>query len=215
MHATNTYSQRTVGATVSKSVDDPDGGFTGDPDFQVSLSCELNGTSTTYGPEPVKADGTVSFPDILLGSTCAPVEAPIAAGAGLADSSYAWGPPTFSGEQGLSDPAGDYAFTVTNHVVRVYGALALEKVLDDPDHVVATDRTYTGEWTCTHPGDAAVSGTWTVSGPGTATLTGVPAAGDPARLHLHTGRGRPGRAAVCGPLVLVGRPDVLIGHHER
>ena len=178
MHATNTYSRRTVGATVSKTVVDPDGGFTGDPDFEVSLSCELNGTSTTYGPEPVKADGTVSFPDILLGSACAPVEAPI--DCRDPDSVTRRTPGArrrCRGSRSSATRQGDYAFTVENPVIRVYGALVLEKVLDDPDHVVATDRTYTGGWTCTHPGDTAVSGTWTVSGPGTATLTGVPAEG--------------------------------------
>ena len=99
----------------------------------------LNGNTTTYGPEPVKADGTVSFPGILVGSTCAPAEAPIDAGDGLADPSYAWGPPTFSAEQTLTSLAGSYDFTVVNHVERVYGTLALEKVLEDPDHVVAPD----------------------------------------------------------------------------
>ena len=137
----------------------------------------LNGNTTTYGPEPVKADGTVSFPGILVGSTCAPAEAPIDAGDGLADPSYAWGPPTFSAEQTLTNLAVSYDFTVTNHVERVFGTLALEKVLEDPDHVVAPTRTYSGTWSCTRTGDPAVSGTWTVTGPGPATLTGVPAQG--------------------------------------
>ena len=175
--ATNTISQRTVTATLHKVVDDPDGGFVGDPDFRVSLVCRLGSNTTTYGPEAVKADGTVSFPDILVGSACAPVEAPIEAGDGLRDSSYAWGLPTFSEQQLLTDLRGSYAFTVVNHVLREYGELALQKQLDDPDHVVAPGRTYSGAWSCAHPGDAAVNGTWTVSGPGRATLTGVPAQG--------------------------------------
>src|SRR5262249_5043197 len=99
VHATNTISQRTVTAHLQKAVDDPDEGFVENPDFQVSLVCRLNGNTTTYGPEPVKAGGTVSFPGILVGSFCAPVEEPIDAGAGLADASYVWGLPTFSEEQ--------------------------------------------------------------------------------------------------------------------
>ena len=102
----------------SKVVDDPDGGFVGDPDFQVSLVCRLNGNTTTYGPEAVKADGTVSFPGILrrLG---------LRSGRGAdrrrrrpADASYAWGLPTFSEEQELADLRGSYVFTVVNHVER-------------------------------------------------------------------------------------------------
>jgi LPXTG-motif cell wall-anchored protein/uncharacterized repeat protein (TIGR01451 family) len=177
VHATNTISQRTVTAQLRKAVDDPDGGFVGNPDFRVSLVCRLDGNTTTYGPEPVKAGGTVSFPGILVGSFCAPVEEPIDAGAGLADASYVWGLPTFSEEQLVSDLRGSYVFTVLNHVERARGALALEKVLDDPDHVTDATRTYAGTWTCTHPGDPDVTGTWSVSGPGPATLTGVPADG--------------------------------------
>ena len=177
VHATNTISQRTVTASLHKIVDDPDGGFTGDPDFQVSLVCTLNGNTTTYGPEAVKAGGTVSFPGILVESVCAPVEEPIDAGAGLSDASFSWGLPTFSEQQQIGDLRGSYVFTVVNHVERAHGALALEKVLDDPDHVADPSRTYDGTWTCTHPGDAGVTGTWTVDGPGPATLTGVPAEG--------------------------------------
>ncbi len=177
VHATNTISQRTVTATLRKVVDDPDGGFVGNPDFEVSLVCVLDGNRTTYGPEPVKANGTVSFDGILVGSACAPVEAPIDAGDGLRDASFTWGLPTFSEEQEIRDLQGTYAFTIVNHVERAYGNLTLEKVLDDPDHVVDPGRTYSGTWSCTRDGDAPVSGTWTVDGAGPATLAGVPATG--------------------------------------
>ena len=177
VHATNTISQRTVTATLRKVVDDPEGGFVGGTDFEVSLVCVLDGNRSTYGPELVKANGTVSFPGILVGSACGPVEAPIDAGDGLRDASFSWGLPTFSEDQQIRDLQGTYAFTIVNHVERVYGGLVLEKVLDDPDHVVDPTRTYSGTWTCTHEGDAAVSGTWTVDGAGPATLTGVPATG--------------------------------------
>ena len=177
MHATNTISQRTVTAQLRKVVDDPDGGFVGNPDFMVSLVCRLNGNTTTYGPKPVKAGGTVSFSGILVGSFCAPVEEPIDAGAGLADASYVWGLPTFSEEQEIASLQGSYVFDIVNHVERAYGDLALEKVLVDPDHVTDPTRTYSGSWTCTHPGDPDITGAWTVAGPGPADLSGVPAQG--------------------------------------
>ena len=175
--------------------------------------CRLNGNTTTYGPEAVKADGTVTFPGILVGSACAPVEEPIDAGAGLSDASFTWGLPTFSEEQQIGDLRGSYVFTVVNHVERAYGTLALEKVLDDPDHVVDPSRTYDGTWTCTHPGDADVTGTWTVDGPGTRHPGGRARTGDPARLHVYAGRGGPHRAAlVQRSLLLVGRAVVRARH---
>ena len=81
----------------------------------------------------------MTFPGILVGSACAPAEAAHRRRApGSATPSYTWGLPTFSEEQQIGDLRGSYVFTVVNHVERAYGALALEKVLDDPDHVVAT-----------------------------------------------------------------------------
>ena len=195
VQATNTISQRTVTASLHKIVDDPEGGFTGDPDFQVSLVCHLNGNTTTYGPEAVKADGTVSFSGILVGSACAPVEEPIDAGAGLSDASFTWGLPTFSEEQQIGDLRGSYIFTIVNHVERAYGTLALEKVLDDPDHVVDPSRTYDGRG----PAPAPVMRPWPGRGPWTGPGRhpgGRARTGDPARLHLYAGRGRPHRTAL-------------------
>ena len=194
VHATNAISQRTVTAQLRKAVDDPDGGFVGDPDFVVSLVCRLDGNTTTYGPEPVRAGGTVSFSGILVGSFCAPVEAPIDAGAGLADESFVWGLPTFSEEQEVATLQGSYVFDIVNHVERAFGDLALEKVLVDPDHVTDPARVYSGTWTCTRPGDPDVTGTWSVAGPGPALLTGVPAQG-----ILLASTCTPGEAALTQP----------------
>ena len=119
-------------------------------------------------------------------------------------------------EQTLTSLAVTYDFTVINHVERVYGPLALEKLLEDPDHVVAPTRTYSGTWTCTRTGDPAVSGTWTVSGRRAGDPDRGAGPGDPARLHLHADRGGPGRAALGDrPLLLLGRPRPRVGHHQR
>ena len=214
VHATNTISQRTVTAQLRKVVDDPDGGFVGNPDFMVSLVCRLNGNTTTYGPEPVKAGGTVSFSGILVGSFCAPVEEPIDAGAGLADASYVWGLPTFSEEQEIASLQGSYVFDIVNHVERAYGDLALEKVLVDPDHVTDPTRTYSGSWTCTHPGDPDVTGAWTVAGPGPADLSGVPAQGILLDSTLYAGRGRASRRRRAPTRRTPGRHRRSWCHHE-
>jgi len=174
---TNAISLKTVKVNLKKVVQDTTPpGHTGNIDFKLSLVCSLNGVSTTYGPIDVKAGATGQL-DVPLGSDCSITEANPTPGQGLADASFAWDAPTFSGSQVVSSTTGSYTFTATNHVKRVRGPIALNKVLTDPDGVVDPNRTYSGGWTCKRAGDPDVSGTWTINGAGAATLTGVPAGG--------------------------------------
>lgn len=176
VQAVNTLSQKSADVKIEKKVVDPDNGFKGG-NFEVSLSCELNGATTAYGPKNVAGNGSTTFANVLLGSTCQAVESPIAAGQNLKDASYVWGAPTFSPAQTITSATGSYTFTVTNKVERAYGVLALDKVVVDPDLVTNPARVYSGSWVCTHPGDSDVSGTWSRTGAGAATLTGVPTSG--------------------------------------
>ncbi|MDQ6527262.1 DUF5979 domain-containing protein [Nocardioides sp. LHD-245] len=171
VQATNTISPREVDVAVTKRVVDPDGGFTGaaSTTFQVSLTC----AGTTYGPSGVKAGATVSF-TVPLGVSCSASEAPVPAGAGLADASFAWSagpdiaPASVKAAEGSSP-----TITVTNTVERVRGPIGLTKIVDEAGHsgVLAADRTYSGTWSCTYGGQS-VGGAWTVDGAGAATLTG-------------------------------------------
>lgn len=177
VQAVNTLSQKTAEVKVEKKVVDPDNGFQGGGSFKVSLSCELNGATTAYGPNTVAANASTTFKDVPLGSKCGVTESPIAAGQDLKDASYVWGAPTFSPTQVISPAGGNHTFTVTNTVKRAHGILALEKVVKDNDHVSDPTRPYSGTWVCTHSGDPDVRGTWQVDGAGNATLTGVPVGG--------------------------------------
>lgn len=173
VEVTNTIGPRLLSLTVTKKVDDPDGGFT-DPKvgFDVSVVC---GT-TSYGIQAVQAGATATFAGIPLGSTCQASEGPIPTGAGLLDGSFSWSatPVVDPDSVTLSDEGGSYAFTVVNTVNRVRTTIGLRKVLDVGDYpgVVPADRTYSGSWTCRHAGDPDVDGAWKVTGPGVATLDG-------------------------------------------
>ena len=180
--------------------------------------CGLDGNTTTYGPEPVKADGTVSFPGILVGSTCAPVEAPIDAGDGLRDSSYAWGPPTFSERAGADRPAraATPSPSSTTSIACLRRRWPWRRCSTTPTTWSRPTGTYSGAWTCTHPGDAGRQRHLDRQRPGPGDPDRGSRPGDPARLHLYADRGRPGRAAVGDrPVVLLGRPVARVGHHQR
>lgn len=171
VQATNTISRRTVDVAVAKKVVDPAGGFVGGSSttFQVSLTC----AGTTYGPSGVEAGDDVSF-TVPLGVTCSASEAPVPAGAGLADASFTWSAvPDIAPSSVQATEGSSHTITVTNTVQRVRGTVDLTKVVDEAGHsgVLDPDRTYSGTWTCTYGGQP-VGGTWTVDGAGAATLTG-------------------------------------------
>lgn len=166
--ATNTISARTVNVTVAKQVVDPDGGFTGNTRFDVSLTC----AGTTYGPQSLAAGGSATI-SVPLGVTCTASEAPVPTGAGLADASFAWGAPSVAPGSVTAAEGSTPRVTVTNPVERVRGSIGVTKVVDEAGYsgVLAPQRTYSGTWTCVR-GSEQSNGTWTVNGAGAATLTG-------------------------------------------
>ena len=181
VQAINVVESVSLSVTAVKHVEGATEGFTDTSvTFDLGLSCTLHGTTTTYGPQAARADEVVTFTGVPLGSTCQATENSIPVGQGLIDTSFEWLAPAFpDSPQTLSDRDGDYEFTVVNTIGRVYGQLQLVKALDAPAGVVASDRVYSGTWSCTHAPDDPVTGTWTVTGTGPATLSGFPAQGVP------------------------------------
>ena len=181
VQATNVLELVQVDVTAVKRIEGATGGFTDSSvTFNLRLVCTLNGNQTGYGPLAARVGQSVNFENVPLGSRCDLDEGSIPAGHGLADASYTWLAPRFpDSPQTLSDPDGDYQFTVINSIGRLYGPLQLTKSLTAPAGVVASDRVYSGTWRCTHAPDDPVSGTWTVTGTGVATLTGLPEQGLP------------------------------------
>ncbi|OYO24319.1 hypothetical protein CGZ93_04255 [Enemella dayhoffiae] len=177
VRAYNYIGVATADVRATKQVAGP--GFVDGPDatFDLSLVCALNGATSSYGPLATRAGAAnaATFSSIPVGSVCHLAEEPIPPGAHLLDASYRWDrTPVFTPATVTVDTATTNDLQVTNTIVRAYGALALEKTLSAPAGVVDPTRTYSGGWTCTHSGDAAVSGSWTVDGTGRAALTGVP-----------------------------------------
>lgn len=165
---TNSISPRTAEVQVTKRVVDPDGGFTGGT-FEVSVTCG----PTTYGPKSIGNGQSATF-TVPLGATCSANEAPVPAGAGLRDASFAWvTPPTIAPGSVTAAEGSSPSITVTNTVRRVRGTVAVTKVVDEAGFsgVLDAERTYAGTWACRY-GTQAVNGTWTVDGAGAATLTG-------------------------------------------
>ena len=181
VRAYNDIAPVTITARVAKIVSGATGGFTaaGHP-FDLRLVCTLNGVQTSYTASAgaIGNGAAVDVPGVLLGSDCGPREGSVADGYGLVDASYTWDrTPLLGANQTILDPDASYDFTITNNIVRVRSALALTKVVQDPDGVTSPTFPFSGGFTCTHDGDPDVTGTWSVNGAGGATLTGVPAAG--------------------------------------
>lgn len=172
--ATNTISTKTVPVSVTKHVEDPDGGFVAGTEaiFTVTLVCD----GVTFPTRQIADGGTTVWTDVPLGAECAASEQSVTGG--LADDSFAWGAPRITPtSQELSDVDGDYAFTVVNPVVRRYAELSLVKIVDDGGFtgVVDPSRVYAGAWSCTYGGEIIADGEWSGTGSATgvvATLTG-------------------------------------------
>lgn len=167
--ATNAISNKTATVRVNKVVSDPDDGFVNTAQtFPITLICDGESLAT----KNVAAGGSASW-TVDLGAECTATEGTVTAT--LKDASFAWGAPTYApASVTASDSDGDYAITVTNPVTRVYGEIGLRKIFNNGGHtdVVATDKEYTGTWTCTYPGATPVTGTWSAQAGQSATLTG-------------------------------------------
>lgn len=177
--ADNAIGAKTASVSVTKHVDGPTAGLASGSTFPITLVCAAGRSTTSYGPRDVADGGTVTFDGIPLGSTCTASEGDRPA---LVDGSYVWdGQPSYAPADGVTlETAGETAgpIVVTNTITRVYGQLALTKVITANDNAgVAEGRTFTGSWSCSYGGGDPVTGGWTVDGSGPATLTGIPANG--------------------------------------
>lgn len=161
--------------SVTKSVSPDASPVTAGTTFPVTVTCDkpAQGQTENYsGTFDLAASGsnaTATTPYLAAGASCTVSEAAPTGSDGLTDASYSWqaGPAdqtvTVQGDQ--TQPV-----TVTNTWQRAYGDFTVTKQLTDVDSQGA-DNTYTGTWTCTHPGDEDATGTWSVTGSGKAALT--------------------------------------------
>ncbi|KRA25490.1 hypothetical protein ASD65_14490 [Microbacterium sp. Root61] len=165
----NAISTKTGSVSVTKTVVDPDGGFSGADNaiFPMVLTCDAQQLPT----KTVAAGGTVTWADVPLGATCAVSE--LAISGGLKDASFQWSAPTYAPESvTVGTPGGTSTLAVTNTITRVYGQIGVTKTFDDGGFtgIVPADQEYSGAWSCTY-GDTTVGGDW--SGLGSA--AGTPA----------------------------------------
>ncbi|NDR53177.1 DUF5979 domain-containing protein [Actinomyces sp. 565] len=121
---------------------------------------------------------------VYAGADCTLTEDTPIDTAGLKDVSYAWNNPVYdvsTDGQAFTDgntltgiaQDSDPVLRVTNSTERIYGALAINKLVEGLDGVTAAEsNTYAGTWSCTAPDGTGNEGTWRVTGGGTATLTG-------------------------------------------
>ncbi|TDT30873.1 DUF5979 domain-containing protein [Naumannella halotolerans] len=169
---TNVLAEETVSVEAVKELDGAVEGFD-EGTFDLTLTCVSRGASPQFGPVAAEVGEPVSFDGVPLGAECALAEAPVAAGYGLTDPSFAWDGVSIDAPEvtASEDPQ---TITVTNSIGRVYGGLTVNKLVEDQTGVVESDRTYGGEWSCTYGDDEPVEGTWAVDGAGTASLDGVP-----------------------------------------
>lgn len=165
--------------TLTKELSGATDGYTGGTDelFTVTISCPLAGVGTINRQVVLAAGATTTIPDIPVGLTCTVGEQ--SPSAPLADGSYRWGTPAFAPTTvTLTDAAPDPSAVVTNPIERVHGSLQIVKTVSDEFGAVTDDAVFTGGWSCTYPGDPAVTGVWTVGATGglvAAALDGEPA----------------------------------------
>lgn len=163
-----------VTKTVTPSADPVKAGV----DFHITVSCDkpaqgqTDNYTQTFALTATGSSATATTPYIAAGAECTVSEPNPPIGIdGLVDASYIWGA-TPEPQTVTVLGADTVSATVTNTWERYYGGLVITKQLTDVNGQGA-DNTYTGTWTCKHPGDPDVSGTWSRTGQGNATLTGA------------------------------------------
>ncbi len=157
---------------ISKTVDDPQGGWTGGPGQQFSGSYDC-GPGFTGRFTTLTTAAAVTISNIRAGRTCTVTEDPPSGG--LANASYAWGPPTVSGQPATITDGGTAQVTITNRVVANTGALTVRKVVDGPGgYTGGTQRIFPVAYECTLAGGPTTSGTLDVTLAQPATRTGIP-----------------------------------------
>ena len=144
--------------------------------FTVNVSCAApaQGEAADYSE-----DFTLTWPDTIvavsdylpIATSCTVSEVDLPSGSdGLTDASYAWGPAPAPQDVEVPASTTPTPVTVTNTITRVTAPFGIVKSVVNTFPVTA-DGPFSGEFSCTYAGDAAVTGTWTRTGPGAATLT--------------------------------------------
>lgn len=179
MTVTNTVN-RTVGdVDVTKTVTGETLGYVGTGEaFTVDYRCTPpTGTASPLTGTATVGDGQTRTlaSGIPSGWSCTADEHPPGRDL-LRNASYAWGVPTVTGP--VTVAAGEtVSISVTNPVIRNYGALAVVKVIGADQDAVTPDATFSGTYSCVYgqgdPDEATFEGTWSVTGPGVATLDPV------------------------------------------
>ena len=160
---------------ITKALSDPTDVVSDTRTFTGTYSC-VDSTPTTVasGTWSVVAGGTQTVGNIPTGATCSIVEDALTAPPSATDSSYVWGTPTYAPATQVIGTGTTVTITATNSFSRTTGSFDITKSLTDPDSVVASTRTFTGNYSCTPQSGPAITGTWSVLAGGTQTVTGVP-----------------------------------------
>jgi uncharacterized repeat protein (TIGR01451 family)/fimbrial isopeptide formation D2 family protein len=168
---TNTATRRWSGLQVTKTYDGPRSAFADSLTVTGTWSCVYRGQVAASGSWSLPAAGgtvTVARPSdtaIPAASVCTVAEDSLSS-AQLTDASYAWGSPSYAPAGGaVTTAAGETAsVTVANTATRVKASFTVTKRLSLGDGVarsaLESNLTFTGTYTCTHDGDAAVTGSW-------------------------------------------------------
>lgn len=151
--------------SVTKAVTGETAGLVAGSTFPVTVTC---GTTTTNLDLVVGTAQTVN--QIPVGSSCTITEG--AALPGLVDASYAWGATPAAQTVTIDQEDQVVPVIVTNTIDRVYGSLAITKVVTPLNGVDGAAVNFTGTWSCQYGDAQPVTGTWSVTGSFPATLTG-------------------------------------------
>ncbi|MDO4901004.1 DUF5979 domain-containing protein [Actinomyces sp.] len=177
--------------TITKAYSGIDGALTDGAAVRGGWSCtQADGSQVGGRWELPAAGGSTTVTEgaagatIYAGADCTLTEDTPIDTSGLSDASYAWNNPvyavaadgqTFTDGNTLTGIAQDSSpvLRVTNSAQRIYGALAINKLVNGLDGVTAAEsNTYAGTWSCTAQDGTVNEGTWRVTGSGAATLTG-------------------------------------------
>ena len=165
---------------INKVVTGDQAGLAGGTTFKMRLLCS-NGLDTT---QQVAAGTPYTSVDLPVGTSCTVTELVDNAGTplpgatgtsvGLTGESYGWGTVPAPASVTVASSGSIADATLTNNIVRRYGSLTIDKLLDVPGGMPGNATggiTYSGTWSCTLAA-TTVNGTWARSGAGAATLTG-------------------------------------------
>ena len=149
-------------------------GVVADARFRVTVACNApaRGQAANYtGVFQLAVGVAQQTPSLPLGTQCTVTEtAPTQSQ--LLDASYAWGATPAVQTVTVNERDGAVTATVTNSITRVYGTLAITKIVQALGGVNGANTTFSGTWSCQYGNSDPLTGTWTRTGAGAATLSG-------------------------------------------